>query len=127
MQSNGCTRLDTGRKGQFLQDFCRLFSWSFFFQTQQQGHEQDMDRLSTYVTMLLVPSNDQSTLVTLTDLAGDSTTCLKLIPEPGDHFRAICSHRATRASDGSASSLPKISILRNNPNYYEKHFLLQTD
>ncbi|GFX81103.1 hypothetical protein TNCV_1910961 [Trichonephila clavipes] len=35
MSSEGSTRLDAGRKGQYLQDNCRVFSWKFF-QTQQQ-------------------------------------------------------------------------------------------
>ncbi|GFT91093.1 hypothetical protein TNCV_2008961 [Trichonephila clavipes] len=33
-------RLDAGRKGQSLQDGCRSFACKFFFQTQQQGHQQ---------------------------------------------------------------------------------------
>ncbi|GFV22826.1 hypothetical protein TNCV_4962411 [Trichonephila clavipes] len=53
MHSKGRIRLDTGRKGQSLQDGCRLFAWTFFFQTQQQGHEQDEEPLSAYVVMSL--------------------------------------------------------------------------
>ncbi|GFU93808.1 hypothetical protein TNCV_1660321 [Trichonephila clavipes] len=31
------------------------------------------------------------------DLHGESTTCLKLIPYPEDHFQATCNHHATSA------------------------------
>ncbi|GFW09702.1 hypothetical protein TNCV_1394031 [Trichonephila clavipes] len=57
-QSKGHTRLDGGRKDQFLQDCCRLFTWKFFFQTQQKHHEQDKGSLSTYVDVHLISSSD---------------------------------------------------------------------
>ncbi|GFX52560.1 hypothetical protein TNCV_4325761 [Trichonephila clavipes] len=58
MQSKGHSRLDAECKGQSLQDFCRLFAWKFFSQTQQQGNKQAEEPLSAYVVMRLIPSSD---------------------------------------------------------------------
>ncbi|GFT25332.1 hypothetical protein TNCV_181721 [Trichonephila clavipes] len=40
------TRLNAGRKAQSLQDDCRLIAWKFFH-TQQQGHEQPEEPMSS--------------------------------------------------------------------------------
>ncbi|GFU52228.1 uncharacterized protein TNCV_3052491 [Trichonephila clavipes] len=57
-RAKGCTRLDVGRKGQSLLDICRWFAWKFFFQAQQQGHEQAEKPLTVYVLVNVMPSCD---------------------------------------------------------------------
>ncbi|GFS90974.1 hypothetical protein TNCV_2119751 [Trichonephila clavipes] len=63
----GRTRLDTGRKGQSLQDGCRLFAWKFSFQVQQEGHKQAEEPLSIYVGVRLIQSNDPVQMFMLCD------------------------------------------------------------
>ncbi|GFY02587.1 hypothetical protein TNCV_3504671 [Trichonephila clavipes] len=58
MQSKKYTRLDAGLKSRSLQDECRLISWKFFFQTQQQGHEKAEEPSSPYIVRRLLPSRD---------------------------------------------------------------------
>ncbi|GFY21187.1 hypothetical protein TNCV_3992311 [Trichonephila clavipes] len=57
IQSKGYTRLNAGRKGEFLQDGCRQFAWKFYFQVQQQGHDQAEEPLNAYAVVPLMPSN----------------------------------------------------------------------
>ncbi|GFU88948.1 hypothetical protein TNCV_4446231 [Trichonephila clavipes] len=84
MQSKRRIRLDAGRKGQSLKDGCRLFAWKFFLQTQQQGHEQAEEPLSTYVVVNLTSSSDPVKIPMLFVDHGqpscDCTPCLELIP-----------------------------------------------
>ncbi|GFT73320.1 hypothetical protein TNCV_4009391 [Trichonephila clavipes] len=54
MQSKVYTRQDSELKGQSLQDGCRLFSDKFFFQTQQQSHEQAEELFSVYIVLRLM-------------------------------------------------------------------------
>ncbi|GFT21594.1 hypothetical protein TNCV_2365981 [Trichonephila clavipes] len=71
MQSKKRIGMGAGRKDQSLQDGCRLFTYKFFFQTQQQDHKQAEEPLSTYVVLRLVPSNDPVQLSMLCiDLGG---------------------------------------------------------
>ncbi|GFW98127.1 hypothetical protein TNCV_2491821 [Trichonephila clavipes] len=49
LQSKGHIKLDAGRKGQSLQDGCRLLVWRFFFQTHRLGHKKAKDPLSASV------------------------------------------------------------------------------
>ncbi|GFW19708.1 hypothetical protein TNCV_1605981 [Trichonephila clavipes] len=58
MQSKRHISLDAGRKGQSLQDICKLFARKFFFQIQQQGLEQAEEPFSTYVVVRLKTSSD---------------------------------------------------------------------
>ncbi|GFX01804.1 hypothetical protein TNCV_1022071 [Trichonephila clavipes] len=39
LESEGCSKLDDGRKGSSPQDGYRMFAWTFFFQTQRQDYE----------------------------------------------------------------------------------------
>ncbi|GFW03970.1 hypothetical protein TNCV_2050861 [Trichonephila clavipes] len=49
---------DTCRKGQSLEDNCRLFGLNFYVQTEQQGHEQADEPLSPNVVMPIKLSTD---------------------------------------------------------------------
>ncbi|GFW85038.1 hypothetical protein TNCV_3247781 [Trichonephila clavipes] len=77
-------------KGQFLEDFCRLFAWKFFFQAQHQGHDQADESLPpislcTYCQVAVL-FRCRCFVVVLADFPDDSTICLESIPKPGDHF-----------------------------------------
>ncbi|GFW46740.1 hypothetical protein TNCV_2980961 [Trichonephila clavipes] len=56
MQSKGYNRLDAERKGQSLQDACKLFAWKFVFQI----HEQAEAPVSTYIVVRLMTSQSPS-------------------------------------------------------------------
>ncbi|GFY06585.1 hypothetical protein TNCV_3524411 [Trichonephila clavipes] len=71
-----------------------------FSRLQLQGYENAEEPLSVYIVvslMLTVLCRCRCFMETLADLSGGSTTCLELIPKPGEHFQATCNHRATSA------------------------------
>ncbi|GFW70961.1 hypothetical protein TNCV_190521 [Trichonephila clavipes] len=82
MPSKGCTRLDAGHKGQYLQEVY-VPSPVDFFQTQQKGHEKAMESLSANSHVFIIK---QRSCACVGGLRMSSPTFLMTVPFVWNYF-----------------------------------------